>query len=309
MGTGQKPLYVQFLEYLEKDKFRSSFTIRAYRSDLIICADFLREKGVAGDMDARLIAAGGTQLKEFFEDRVGKSQAQATVYRKMFALKSFYGWAREKKRAVLNVDNPMAFLSSLTPPKRLGIKILGHSDVVKVLEMPNTRTFLGSRDRAMLHLMFATGIRPSELLALKLDTLRLSKGEPAVKIPGARARTLRLTPEVRDSLKRYLRCRKNRNKKKIIRSRLLFLNKHYMPLADRSLRRKIDKYVEMASLSQFVCPNTIRHTFAIEQLMNGTSMDDLNRLLGNRANSESSAIYTMVVAKLRSESVEGGAAA
>lgn len=317
MATAQKFLFTRFLEHLEKDKFRSSFTTRAYRSDLASCAGFLKEKGVAGDMDTRLIVAGGSHLKAFFEDQLGgKSQAHTTVYRKMFALKSFYKWAR--KRVVLNEDNPLAFLSSLTQPKRTEIKILRHNDMVKVLEMPDARTFLGSRDHAMLYLMFTTGIRVSELIQLELNSLRLSGGRATVKAAsGRRSRVLALTTEMQKSLKRYLRCRKNKNKKqkrrdgqkKLVRSNLLFLNKDSVSLSSRSIRRKIDKYVDMAGLSQFVCPNTIRHTFVVERLMSGTNMDDLNRLLGNRGNPSSSALYSNLVARLRSESVEGGAAA
>ena len=241
---------------------------------------------VAGD--DKLTGADASIVRSFVGYLAGQNYTKSTTARKLATLRSFYKYL--VKRGLVDTS-PMVGIRTPKQEKRLP-KCLTVEQIQQLLDAPGDGDILSCRDKAILEVLYSSGIRVSELVELKLSDLDLDEG--ILRIIG-KGRKERLTPigsQAIDAISRYLQIRQ-------LDSRIdpphedqkVFLNKHGDPLSTRSVRRKLDKYLGMVGLDPGISPHTLRHSFATHLLNNGADLRSVQELLGHQSLSTTQ-IYT-----------------
>ena len=277
-----------FLEFLRLNRNVSRHTVRAYKSDLSQFLDFLRSQlGRAArpaDLDHRLVRAF---LGELYE----RGQARASSARKLAAIRSY---ARYLKREGHLDHDPGAFVS--TP--RLERKIPAHLDQDEMgvlLEAPDGGTPLGRRDRAILELFYASGLRLSELVGLDLEEVNLSGRLVRVRGKGGKGRIVPFNRSATAAIRAYLKDRqalvaggstavaaptRGRGRARLCRD-ALFVNYRGGRLSGRSVDRIVRRYVAQSSARLGISPHALRHSFATHLLERGADLRAIQELLGH----------------------------
>jgi integrase/recombinase XerD len=285
----------RFLRYLEDEKGYSGNTIAAYRNDLQQFLTFLDQ--VAPDkvtswaeVDQGLIQTYGTYLEE-------RSYAPSTVARKIASVKSFFSFLLDSG---LLVDNPTSALSAPKVEKKLP-RILTEDEVELLLAEPaKGMTPKALRDRALLELLYATGMRVSEIITLRLDDLDETASRVRCLGRDGKVRELPLTPRALAALKAYL----EKGRDGLLRQRaetMLFVNQRGRPLTRQGLWLIIKSYAEAAGLGTDITPHTLRHSCAAHRLAQGTDLRQVRELLGH-ANIATTQAYINVVSVPAEES-------
>lgn len=294
------PLVRQFLDYLKLEKHFSDYTVRSYGADLVQFGQFLAgEIGQAhanvapGTMtpeqiDERIVKCETITVREFLAYLYAQNYTMSTTARKLATLRSFYKFLI--KRGMLSV-NPLSTIRTPKQEKRLP-KCLDLEQVQRLLEAPGDADVLAARDRAMLEVLYSSGIRVSELVELETSDLDLQEGVLRVRGKGRKDRLTPIGSQAIKALQRYFEMRaadpKMSNSPHGAR---VFLNKHGESLSTRSVRRKLDKYLVMAGLDPGISPHTLRHSFATHLLNNGADLRSVQELLGHQSLSTTQ-IYT-----------------
>jgi integrase/recombinase XerC len=253
----------EFLGYLAVERGASSHTLRGYRSDLADCSAFLerRRLGVLAAADARALRAYLADLHE-------RGLARTSVARRLAALRSFYRFLVHRGQARAN---PARELSSPKLPKRLPTYLpIDESEALLRADGPTTATT--SRDRAVLELFYATGVRVAELAGLSVEDLDLRDGAVRVFGKGSKERIVPVGGKAVRALRAYLGGRADGP---------LFLNGRGGRLTVRSLHRIVRGRARAAGLSRRVSPHTLRHTFATHLLDAGADLRLIQELLGH----------------------------
>lgn len=273
----------KFISYLKDVRNASPHTLRNYSADLTAFFDFLRRISPSYELkyvDRSVIRSYLTQL---YVDR----KAKATAQRKLSALKSFFKFLVREGYLERNV------LSAVRSPKseRRLPRFLDNAEVLRLIEAPDTSTLLGQRDRAILELLYGTGIRVSELVGLNVEDVDVI-GE-VVKVMG-KGRKQRLAPmgsQAAVELSRYLYS--PRRRRGTSPGDAVFLNRAGGRLTTRSVARVVAKYVRQTALKAGISPHTLRHTFATHLLNAGADLRSIQELLGHKSIS-TTVIYTHV---------------
>jgi integrase/recombinase XerD len=275
----------RFLDRLWVERGISRNTQSSYRSDLILLARWLAGRGHA------LLSADEADLREYLAARALSPRSQARL---LSAMRQFYRYLHADRQ---RDDDPSARLDS---PK-LGLRLpksLTESDVERLLDAPDVDTALGLRDRAMLELMYASGLRVSELVGLRRIGVDLRAGVVQVLGKGGRERLVPMGEHAMDWLRRYVRD---------ARPQLagaadpegLFLTARGEVMTRHNFWRLIKHYAARAGIRQALSPHTLRHAFATHLLDNGADLRVLQSLLGH-ADLSTTQIYTHVAkARLR----------
>jgi integrase/recombinase XerC len=213
---------------------------------------------------------------------------KTSIARKLSAIRSFY---RYLQREGLVSANPLATTSSPKLDKRLP-SFLTVEETVRLLEAPDLSTPVGQRDRALLELLYASGLRVSELVNLNLEQLNLNTNEIRVWGKGAKERVVLIGEPAAQALNIYLTQGRPRllGKK---RSSALFLNRHGERLPARRIQKILEKYARSAKIERRVHPHLLRHTFATHLLDGGADLRVVQELLGH-AKLSSTQVYTHV---------------
>lgn len=270
----------EFLDYVRVERGLSQNTIFAYRSDIAHFLTFLQKRSFA--VPAGLRDGMIAYLLEL--QRMGLSAA--TVARRTAALKSFFGFLT---RLNYLPDDPAAELSSPKLIQRLP-RVLTPQEVERILTAPRLNTPAGLRDRAMLELAYASGLRVSELVGLDIDNLNLEAGYVRVFGKGARERVVPVGRAARQSLRDYLRrgrpilCGRCRGK-------ALFLNRRGERMTRQGFWKLLKRYAQAAGINKNLSPHTLRHSFATHMLENGADLRVVQELLGH-ADISTTQIYT-----------------
>jgi integrase/recombinase XerC len=276
-----------FILYLQIEKNASQHTVNNYRSDIERFFEFAADQGAGEtslfDVTPILIRAYLASLKE-------EDFARRTIARRVAALRSFF---RFLCRESIVEENPFNTIHTPKLEKKLPV-FLDINEVTAILDLP-TKDDLGRRDAAVLELLYATGVRVSELAGLSIEDVDFARGYVLVYGKGAKERVVPVGRQAIKTVESYVAhnrprlCSKNPGKS----HRKLFVNSKGGPLTDRSIRRILDKYVNMLAINKNVSPHTIRHSFATHLLNNGADLRSVQELLGH-VNLSTTQLYTHV---------------
>ena len=284
-GERLEQLTLDFVAHLELERGLSRNTLHAYQSDLAQFGRYLDGRGVsplkAGHSD---LAGFLAQLAEGDEKRAPASPA--TLQRKAACLRSFY---RHLRREELIVHDPTTDLRS--PPKLMRLpKVLSREQVTELLDQPKGAGPLALRDRALLELMYACGLRVSEAIALEVSDVDTEEGMLRARGKGSKERIVPVGRSAVTALERYLA----RGRPVLVGARVessLFVNHRGARLTRQGVYKIIQSYAHSAGLGERMTPHTLRHTFATHLLAGGCDLRSLQEMLGH-ADLATTQIYT-----------------
>lgn len=292
------PLIARFLDYLRLEKHFSDHTVRSYSADVVQFASFLcgGSAGASGeeapaleasDADRRLLACDAVALREFLAFMFQQRYSKSTTARKLASLRSFYRFM--VRRGDLEAS-PMSAVRTPRQEKRLP-KCLDKDQIERLLEAPGDGDMLCARDRAMMEVLYSSGLRVSELVAMEMQDMDLHEGIIRVRGKGRKDRLTPIGSSATKALDAYFQQRLAEGKAQGPHAQRVFVNKHGGPLSARSVRRKMDKYLMMAGIGPGVSPHTLRHSFATHMLDAGADLRSVQELLGHQSLSTTQ-IYT-----------------
>ncbi len=274
-----------FLQSLKIGKGSAESTVRGYKEDICQFTAFLESNGIElAELDYLALRQYLAQLKE-------QKYARSSIARKMSAIRGFLKFL--KGEGIL-CNNTWEIVSTPKKGKKLP-QFLYLDEVLELLDLPAMGTVLGLRDRAILELFYATGIRVGELAALTISSLDLDEGYVKIKGKGARERIVPVGSFALQALAVYLKKSrpllkaKQKEKKE---SQTLFLNRFGYNLSDRSIRRLVKKYGLEAGKGG-LSPHALRHSFASHLLNAGAGIRAVQEILGH-ASISTTQIYTHI---------------
>ena len=287
-------LLSQFFEHLRYERNVSEHTLRNYMSDLMQFYDHLApadaETGVRREVDVRQI--DHITIREWLSSLHAAQKKKTSVARKLAALRTFFQFLVREGVVELN---PAKLVSTPRLEKKLPVH-LSVEDAIRFIETPDLETDLGRRDRAILELLYGTGVRVSELT--KLDLGDVDFKEKLIRVTGKR-RKQRIVPfgdPALHALMNYLTVRNTflRNAPPDERdSQAVFLNYQGTRITTRSVGRMVDKYIAICAGIHNISPHALRHSFATHLLDSGADLRDIQELLGH-ARLSTTQIYTHV---------------
>jgi integrase/recombinase XerC len=248
----------------------------------------LPELPISGEaLDAKHLACDPVVIREFLNYLYGQNYTKSTTARKLATLRSFYKFII--RRGLLSV-NPLTTIRTPKQEKRLP-KCLDLEQVQKLMDAPGDADILSARDKAMLEVLYSSGIRVSELVELEIGDMDLTEGVLRVRGKGRKERLTPIGSQAIKAMQRYFELRSIDTRSQGPHAAKVFLNKHGEPLSTRSVRRKLDKYLITAGLDPGISPHTLRHSFATHLLNNGADLRSVQELLGHQSLSTTQ-IYT-----------------
>jgi integrase/recombinase XerD len=288
--VGIEPLILDFLAYLELERGLSRNTLQAYRSDLLQFGAFLDRSAltpytaVHGDL-ARFLAELSAGAPE------QPPVAASTVGRKIACLRSFY---RHLRREGLIEHDPTADLRGPSKPQRLP-HVLSRGDVGRLLEQPHGSDPLAVRDRALLELMYACGLRASETVGLELRDVDLEEGLLSARGKGSKERVVPIGSKAVSALRIYSTSARTMLVGARVQQRL-FVNRRGGQLTRQGLYKIVQGHARTAGLAERMSPHTLRHSFATHLLAGGCDLRSLQEMLGH-ADLATTQIYTHLTAE------------
>lgn len=290
-------LLTDFLEYLEIERNVSKLTIRNYKHYMERFLAHLRQ-GSGGQGFPTLSDITPETIHEYrlylshFVDENGISLKRVTQNYHLIALRSFLKFLIKRGHKVISPE-----IIELGKAESHSIKFLERSDVERLLNMPEISEIEGLRDKAILEVLFSTGLRVSELVNLNRDQINFDRHEFGVIGKGRRPRVVFLSDTATDWLERYLKARTDISKALFIRysGRTPAENDkgESLRLTARSVQRLVEKYVKKARLPIKITPHGLRHSFATDLLSGGADLRAIQEMLGHK-NVSTTQIYTHI---------------
>lgn len=299
-------LLKEFLEYLEIERNVSQLTIRNYKHYLERFLAFLADPSSPSpgplsvktrtvkttDITAENIRQYRLYLSRFVDEH-GITLKRVTQNYHLIALRSFLKYLAKRDIATLTPDK-----IDLPKAESHSIKFLNREQVERLLNMPEISKSEGLRDKAILEVLFSTGLRVSELVSLNRDQINLERREFGVVGKGRKVRVVFLSGSAADWLKRYLGSREDTLAPVFIRYSGKKPDKddkngESIRLTARSVQRLVEKYARKARLPIKITPHGLRHTFATDLLGNGADLRAIQELLGHK-NVSTTQIYTHI---------------
>lgn len=287
-------LVTDFLEYLELERNSSPKTIRNYHHYLTRFLEFSGEKIEPSGIDLKLIRQYRLYLSRFVDPKTGEFLKRKTQNYFMIALRAFLRYLARQDIQSLSAEKIELGDQDPSP-----LKVLENDALEKLLSSPDTTEKDGIRDRAILELLFSTGLRVSELTSLNRDQINLERREFGVIGKGGKERVVFISDSACLWIEKYLDFRSDSFKPLFIRfqGRVDPTDRgEYMRLSPRSIERILEKYVKITGLSVKATPHTLRHNFATDLLMNGADIRSVQEMLGH-SNISTTQIYTHVTNK------------
>ena len=274
-----------YITHLDVEKDASPYTLRNYSHEIRQFLDFLKDEGIDtwDDVDRQVLRRYILWLRK-------EGYVEASMARKLSELRSFCRYLLQE--GFLD-SNPIDLVSSPKVPKRLP-RYLKPDEVEALLNAPDVSKPLGQRDKAILELLYAAGVRLSELVSLNLGDLNLEAGQMLVWGKGGKERVVLLGDPAVRALRAYINDGRGKLASEKTTSALL-LNRFGGRLSRRSIGLILDKYSKLAGLWKKVTPHLLRHTFATHMLEGGAGLRVVQELLGH-AQPTTTEIYTHVTA-------------
>ncbi len=276
----------EFLTYIGVEKAYSENTLAAYQNDLTQFVEFLESQTDAPITDWKQVTRD--TLIQYLMYMRTREYASSSIARKLAAIRSFFHFLQREGHIT---EDPSATLDSPRLRKRLP-KTLTRKEVERILAEPaKSESPKAQRDSALLELLYATGMRVTELVSLRMNDVNLATG--TVRVVHGKRRKERIIPIHRravEALEEYIQ-RGRIHLTKDPNEQALFLNFQGKPLTRQGLWLIIKQYVEDAGITKHVTPHTLRHSFATHLLTGGAKLPDVQKLLGH-ANVSTTQIYT-----------------
>jgi integrase/recombinase XerC len=287
-------LIEQFLEHLRYERNVSAHTLRNYASDLEQFVDHIApaDPKSGARKFPELKNVEHLTIREWLAELHSGQKKKASIARKLAALRTFFQFL---VREGLLESNPAKLVSTPRLEKKLP-KYLSIEEAIKFIETPDTNTDLGKRDRAMLELMYATGVRVAELTTLNLADIDFRN--QLIRVTGKR-RKQRIVPfgdPAANAIRDYLKVRDKFLLNVPISKReeeALFLNYQGTRITTRSVGRMVEKYIKICAGAHRISPHALRHSFATHLLDSGADLRDIQELLGH-ARLSTTQVYTHV---------------
>ena len=277
-----------FLEYLTVELGLSQNTVLAYERDLR-----LLQKALGLETDEQLANVKRSQLLEYMSQLKAQGRSPATIARKLAAIKSFYRFLTAER--YINID-PAEVIEATKKGLHLP-KVLSVEEIEALLEEPNLGTVEGYRDRTMLEVLYATGMRVSELLSVPVSNVNLQMQYLIAYGKGNKERIIPLGSMAVKFLTHYLeKTRPQLLKEEDSKVDTLFINMWGRPMGRIRFYNIIRNYGRSAGLSKEITPHVLRHSFATHLLDNGTDLRVVQELLGH-ADISTTQIYTHLTNK------------
>lgn len=270
---------LKFIDYLKNERNYSNNTILSYENDLNEFINLYEED---------ILTLKYKDISKYLKHVYDKNYNRNTISRKLSAIKSFYNYFKKegiiKQSPVNNISYPK---KALTLPK-----FLQYSELETLFSIPDINDAFGQRDRLILELLYATGLRVSELVNIKLDDIDINNSEIRVLGKGSVERVVYFGEYAKDIMELYIRD----GREKLLKGRVsdyLFINNKFNKLTDRGVRFILDKILEKTSIKVKISPHSLRHTFATHLLNEGADLKVVQELLGHK-NLSTTSIYTHV---------------
>lgn len=258
----------EFIESL-KSRQASANTLASYERDIIQFDKYFTEKG------KKIFDLTKDDMQEYVNNLKDMGKSNSTISRSTASLKSFYRYLVNKKLAEENIAE------NIEVPKvdRKEPMILTSAEIEKLLEQPDLSELKGQRDKVMLEILYVTGIRVTELVSLRIDDVNFSGGYIRVKKKNSERhiplgnRSMKLLKEYMEKV-RPLLIRTEEEKS-------LFINTNGQKMTRQGYWKILKQYKEQAKIDKEITPHTIRHSFAVHMLQNGTEVKKVQELLGH----------------------------
>lgn len=274
-------LIEQFLDALWMERGLSENTLAAYRSDLSQFGHWLGKQQSLGGVRRE-------QIQDYLAHRLACRRSPRSTARLLSSLRRFYTWLRREQQIA---EDPTALIES----PRLGRplpKSLSESEVEALLLAPDVQSLKGLRDRCMLELLYATGLRVSELVNLHIGQVNLQQGVVRVTGKGQKERLVPLGEEAIGWLQRYMReARPAMLDGQVVEA--LFVSNRRQPMARQTFWHLIKAYARQAGIDKPLSPHTLRHAFATHLLNHGADLRVVQMLLGH-SDLSTTQIYTHI---------------
>lgn len=279
IGDNMNKILNEFLDYLNIEKRYSSKTIDNYQIDLNQFSTFFKEK------DIKKIEYD--DLREYLEFLYNKNYSNKTISRHISSLKSFYKYLLNNN---IISNNPTELLSSPKSEFRLP-NYLNIEELDKLLETPNIESKVGKRDILIIEMFYATGIRLSELVSIKLKDIDFNNRMIKIKGKGNKERYVFYGTNCKKYLEDYLKNSRPFYLKE--ENDHLFLNQHGKQISQSGIEYIVKKLLNESGISVHLTPHVLRHTFATHMLNEGADLMTVKELLGH-SNISTTGIYTHV---------------
>ena len=277
-------LVLDFLAHLELERGLARNTLEAYRSDLLAFGRHLDERG------SDVVAVSSREINDYLADLAvgeqGPGSSAATIRRKSACLRSFY---RHLRREGLRESDPTAAIAAPKRPAKLP-EVISRDEVRTLLAQPTGTEPAALRDRALLEVMYACGLRASEVTGLLISDIDLEAGVLRARGKGSKERIVPIGRAARAALRAYL----DRARPRLAGQRLetnVFLNLRGGPLSRQGLHGIVVRHGRSAGLDGRLSPHTLRHAFATHLLAGGCDLRSLQEMLGH-ADVATTQIYT-----------------
>lgn len=282
-------LLTDFLEYLEIEQNRSQKTIANYDHYLSRLIDY------AGDIEIKDISPEMVRKWRLWLNRLGTNTSdeleKTTQNYHLIALRSFLKYCAKRDIPALSPEK-----IELSRTTRKQVTFLSEDEMERLLQQPDIAAVAGLRDRAILELLFSSGLRVSELVGLNKDHVNLKRLEFMVRGKGQKDRPIFISPEAADWVQKYLAARQDVSPALFARvggQKKADTSGNFLRLTARSVQRMVARYALMAGITKHVSPHTLRHSFATDLLMNGADLRSVQAMLGH-SNIATTQIYTHV---------------
>lgn len=278
-----------FLEYLEIEQGRSQKTLANYDHYLTRLIDF------GGDITVADITPEFIRKWRLWLNRLGSNTSdelgKTTLNYHLIALRSFLKFCAKREIPALNADK-----IELAKTKRKQVTFLSPDELERLFSQPPIDKLTGLRDRAILELLFSSGLRVSELVGLDIDHINLKRREFMVRGKGQKDRPIFISPAAATWVEAYLVQRQDNTRPLFVRysgSKKVDRSGNFHRLTARSVQRLVARYALLAGITKHVSPHTLRHSFATDLLMNGADLRSVQAMLGH-SNISTTQIYTHV---------------
>ena len=277
-----------FLEYLEIEQNRSQKTIANYDHYLTRLLDYAGNDIKVGDITPELIRKWRLWLARLGTNTSDELEKSTQNYH-LIALRNFLKFCAKRDIPALTPDK-----IELAKTKRKQVTFLNEDELGRMFSQPDVNTEVGLRDRAILELLFSSGLRVSELVGLDKEHINLKRREFMVRGKGQKDRPIFISPAAAEWVERYIDERSDNTHPLFIRysgRKAVDNSGNYQRLTVRSVQRLVARYALLAGITKHVSPHTLRHSFATDLVMNGADLRSVQAMLGH-SNIATTQIYT-----------------